>query len=67
MSRTQETRILALWNPRMKYVVTSRVALVLPLTSALPPPSDVLWVLKKDSKIVVYYESRKEELKIRPI
>jgi hypothetical protein len=26
--------ILALWIPRMKYVVTSRVALVLPLTSA---------------------------------
>jgi hypothetical protein len=29
-------QILALWIPRMKYVVTSRVALLLPLTFAMP-------------------------------
>jgi hypothetical protein len=41
--------ILALWIPHMKYVVTSRVALVLPLTSALSPPSRCL---VGDSKIM---------------
>jgi hypothetical protein len=28
--------VLALWIPRMKYVVTSRPSLLLPLTSAMP-------------------------------
>jgi hypothetical protein len=35
--------ILALWIPRMKYVVTSRIALLLPLTSAMPPLSRCLF------------------------
>ncbi len=45
--------ILALWIPHMKYVVTSRVALLLPLTFAMPPLSRcLLWDTEKVLKII---------------